>query len=388
MDVLKTFLGNQFEFSLDYLVPFVLVLSILVFVHEWGHYIVARWCKVKIETFSIGFGKELFGRTDKAGTRWKFSLVPLGGYVKMFGDVDPASFSHTDEIADGDATRPLTDEEKKTAFYCKPIPQRAAIVFAGPAVNFIFAIIVLTCLYIFHGQPYTPPVAAGILQDSAADEAGMEPDDRIVEINGKAIRSFQDIQRMVTVNLDAPMDIVVERGEDAERFDFHFAPRLIVQTDRFGFKHSTGRLGIQSLQEQTEIRKHGVVDAFTSALDETWSLTTGTLEAVGQMIRGLRSPDEIGGIIRIGALAGEFAQNGMVALITFMALLSVNLGLLNLFPIPLLDGGHLMFYAIEAAKGSPVAEQAQEFALRIGLAFLIGIMLFATWNDLVQLGVF
>jgi len=386
MDILSTFLGSQFEFTWDYIVPFVLVLSVLVFVHEWGHYIVARWCKVKIETFSIGFGKELFGRTDKAGTRWKFSLVPLGGYVKMFGDVDPASFSHPDEIADGEEMHPLTEAERKKAFYCKPISQRAAIVFAGPAVNFIFAIIVLTGLYTFHGQPYTPPVAAGILQDSAADAAGMEPDDRIVEINGKSINSFQDIQRMVTINLDAEMAIVVERGD--ERLSFNFAPKLIVQTDRFGFKHSTGRLGIRSLQEKTEIRKHGVVDGFSSAIKETYELTAGTLEAVGQMIRGLRSPDEIGGIIRIGAMAGEFAQSGTVALITFMALLSVNLGLLNLFPIPLLDGGHLMFYAIEAVKGSPVAEQAQEFALRIGLAFLIGIMLFATWNDLVQLGVF
>ena len=386
MEFLQQFMSAPFEFIWSYGLPFIIVLSVLVFVHEWGHYIVARMCGVKVETFSIGFGKELFGRYDKNGTRWKFSLIPLGGYVQMFGDSDPASAGR-----DG---KKLTKKEKEVAFYTQSIPKRAAIVFAGPAINFIFAIVLLAGLYTFYGQPYVPPVAATLLEGSPAELAGIQPDDKIVSINSNRIRTFQDIVHHVAVNLDQEMDIVVVRstGEFGQWVEdnpipLKITPERIALEDRFGFKHTKGRLGIASPKGESGTKDHSIISAFGAAVVETWNITAGTMRALGQMITGVRSTEELGGILRIGAYAGEFAQAGLISLISFAALLSVNLGLINLFPIPMLDGGHLAMYGIEAAKGSPMSERAQEYAFRVGFTAVVFFMLFATWNDLVQLRV-
>lgn len=437
---------------------FLLVLSILVFVHEWGHYIVARWCGVKVETFSIGFGKELFGWTDKKDTRWKVSLIPLGGYVKMFGDTDPASSGHTEGVEEGDKVRPFTKAEKEVAFYNKSVSKRAAIVFAGPAINFIFAILILFGLYSFYGQPVTPPMASAIIGGSAADKAGFQPHDKIISIGGQEIDRFEDIRRVVTVALDTPLKFVLER--DGKAIETTVTPEKKEVTDRFGFTHSRGLLGIigpgsglaiknittvsgrdlkgedivrkvllskmnrtveieldrgeetdqliirpfadlnrglrdseskdygaliisDSIEE--DIIKHGPVNGIKAAISETWILSASTLTALGQMFTGARSPTELGGIIRIGAIAGDMAQAGFLAIITFTALLSINLGLINLFPIPMLDGGHLVFYALEAIKGGPISEKFQEYAFRFGFVVLIGMMLFANLNDIVQL---
>lgn len=438
---------------------FILVLSILVFVHEWGHYIVARMCGVKVETFSIGFGKELFGLTDKKGTRWKFAMIPLGGYVKLFGDVDPASAGHTDNVEDGEETRPMTEAERKQAFFAKPVWKRAAVVFAGPAINYIFAIIILTGLFTFNGEPVTPPVAAAVIEGSAADENGFMTHDEIVSIDGKRIESFEDIRREMMIALDTEKHFVVKRGE--REIDIYASPEKITQTDRFGFQHSRGLLGLISPRNAIQVdtiqavdgRRYDDADAIRDALvskfgsdfeitipygeetqtlrirpsenaneglfaggdhmeanilfvalsqdnyfvqypigravieavNESWIVTVGTIEALGQMIMGTRSAAELGGIIRIGALAGDMAQQGIIALILFSALLSINLGLINLFPIPMLDGGHLVFYAFEAVLGKPVPEKFQEYAFRVGFVFLIGLMAFANLNDLVQL---
>lgn len=438
---------------------FILVLSILVFVHEWGHYIVARMCGVKVEVFSIGFGKELFGWDDSKGTRWKVSLIPLGGYVKMFGDTDPASSGHTEGVEEGGKVRPFTKAEKEVAFYTKPVWKRAAVVFAGPAINFIFAIILLAGMYSIHGQPVTPPAASAVIVDSAADKGGIQPHDKIVAINGQEIKRFEDIRRIVMVALDTPLEFTIDR--DGEEITLTATPEKQELTDRFGFSHSRGMLGIigpgQGLaiknivsvagravadedqarrallanmgreitielkrgEETTdklivlprgdlnedlrdaespdygalivadgdieEVLQVGFVGGITGAVDETINITKSTLYALGQMFTGTRSVTELGGIIRIGAIAGDMAQSGLLALITFTALLSINLGLINLFPIPMLDGGHLVFYAIEAIKGSPVTEKVQEYAFRVGFAILIGLMLFANINDIVQL---
>lgn len=392
MDLLQKLLSAPFEFLRDYGGPFVLVLSILVFVHEWGHYIVARMCGVKIDNFSIGFGPEIFGRTDKSGTRWKFSLIPLGGYVQMFGDIDPTSSQHVEGVQEGSGIRPFTEEEKKVAFYNKSVGQRAAIVVAGPAVNYIFALILLTGLFAFEGQPYTPPVAASIVEGSPAAAAGVQPDDKIVSINGEKIEKWQDMKKIIIVNLDQEMSVELSSylGDNKwsqETRTVKITPERKIETDRFGFKHSSGRIGVVSPKSAVDMKEHTITSAMGAALTETWSITTSTLQAMGQMIMGFRSADELGGILRIGAYAGEFAQAGIVSLITFAALLSINLGLVNLLPIPMLDGGHLAFYAMETMRGKPVGERVQEFALRLGLLFLGGIMLFATWNDLVQLKV-
>ncbi len=443
-----------------YGISFLIVLSVLVFIHEWGHYIVARMCGVRVETFSIGFGKELFGRTDRNGTRWKFSLIPLGGYVKMFGDTDPASAGHDDKTKGKDGkVRKLTAKERKVAFFTQPVWQRSLIVFAGPAINFLFAILVLSILYISYGKPETPPVVTAVEIGSAADTAGLQPHDTVLEINGRKMNRFGDIQRIVTISLDEQMEFLVQRGE--KTLTLTGTPKRKELTDRFGFKHERGFLGIlgpgngislesiKSLngralpddeqERRSAIQKRlgrefnitlagyeedsqfvisptrernseildvessfynalvlsntppeefismGPVTAVGQAVARTYEITTDSLRALGQIITGTRSATELGGIIRIGAIAGDMAQQGFIALITFAALLSINLGLINLFPIPLLDGGHLMFYGIEAVKGSPVSDQAQEYAFRFGLVFLVALMAFTNINDIFQL---
>lgn len=390
MDLLQKLLTTPYEFFVGYGGPFVLVLSVLVFVHEWGHYIIARLCGVKIETFSIGFGKELFGWTDKRGTRWKFSLIPLGGYVQMFGDVDPASTQKAEGVQENGAVRTFTAEERKVAFFNQSVGKRAAIVVAGPAINFIFAILILVGLYTAQGQPYTPAIAATVKEGMPAIEAGVMPDDKIVAVNEEPIVSFQDLVKVVSLNLDKEMVMQVLRadgqgGWKPEPVTIKVTPKLVVETDRFGFKHSVGRIGILGPPTAFEMREHTVLSATGAAFGTVWQISVDTLKAIGQMIMGYRSTEELGGILRIGAYAGEFAKQGVVSLITFAALLSVNLGLINLLPIPMLDGGHLAFYAMESVRGKPMGEKFQEYALRVGMVFLFGVMIFATWNDLVQL---
>ena len=437
---------------------FLLVLSILVFVHEWGHYFVARLCGVKVEVFSIGFGKEIFGWTDKKDTRWKISLIPLGGYVKMFGDTDPASAGHTDQVEEGGKARAFTAKEKEVAFYNKPVWQRALVVAAGPAINFLFAIILLFGLYGFYGQPVTPPAASAVIEGSAAQEAGFKPHDVVVAIDGQKIERFEDIRRTVMVALDTPLEFEVARGDKIVTLTA--TPQKEELTDRFGFQHSRGKLGIigpangividnivsvdgrstdgvdavrkalipklgktfeielsrgeetstlivnpekdlneglldeaspdfgvliVAQQREDQILKMGLWNSAKASVSETWNITASTLKAIGQIFTGTRSATELGGIIRIGAIAGDMAQAGFIALITFTALLSINLGLINLFPIPMLDGGHLVFYAVEAIKGKPVPDQVQEYAFRFGFVVLIALMLFANLNDVIQL---
>jgi regulator of sigma E protease len=393
MDLLQKLLTTPFEFLRDYGGPFIIVLSILVFIHEFGHYIIARLCGVRVLNFSIGFGKELWGRTDKHGTRWKFCLIPLGGYVQMFGDVDPASVRHTEGEKGADGTvRPFTDEEKKVAFFAQSVGKRAAIVLAGPAINYIFAIIVLALLYTFQGQAYVPSVVAKLIEGSPAEKAGIRVDDKIIAINGEPVTRFQEVKRFITLNLDRELEITFVRSIGDRQWSdksetVSLIPQVVQETDRFGFKHSTGRMGIVSPSSAFEVQEHSFGSAFVASLQETWRISVDTLYSIGQMVMGTRSAEELGGILRIGAYAGDFAQQGLIAFITFGALLSINLGLINLLPIPMLDGGHLMMYAFESLRGKPLSERIQEYALRVGVVFLLGIMLFATWNDLVQLNV-
>lgn len=441
---------------------FILVLSLLVFIHEWGHYIVARLCGVRVEVFSIGFGREVAGRDDSHGTRWKFSLIPLGGYVKLFGDVDPASAKSDDSVADSKTgkKRRMTKAEREVAFFNKPLWKRAAIVFAGPAINYIFAIIIMSFLFSLNGKPVTPPVGAAVIVGSSAEENGFEPHDEILSIDGRITRSFEDIRREMTIALDQERHFVIRRGD--QTLDIYARPHKEEITDHFGFTHSRGLLGLVNTQLAVDTKrvksieghsyeegqheailaefkkrmgtsfkitlhygdkdetlivhplasfnehidtpdhkyngilvmgnttennfiKYPPLQAVGKSLQETWNITTGTLEAMGQMITGVRPASELGGIIRIGAIAGDMAQQGIIALIMFTALLSINLGLINLFPVPLLDGGHLVFYAIEGVMGRPVPEKVQDFAFQAGMVFLIAIMAFANINDIIQL---
>jgi regulator of sigma E protease len=354
---------------------FLLVLTILVFVHELGHYLIARRSGVRIEVFSIGFGPELFGWHDRAGTRWKFSAIPLGGYVKMFGDSDPSSSLGVARLGE------MTEAERQVSFHHKRLGQRAAIVGGGPLANFAFAIVILALLFSTYGQPFTPADVGQVQASSAADKGGIKVGDTIVSIDGGTISRFEDVQQIVRLNPGEPMSLVVRR--DGQLVTLHVTPARTEMTDRFGNRHEIGLLGIG--RSGVEYVKRNPIAAVGQAFSETWNLSVSTLQAMWQIVIGTRASDELGGPLRIAQMSGEVAEGGVVPLLWFMAVLSINLGLINLFPVPVLDGGHLLFYAAEAIRGKPLGQRAQEYGFRIGLALVLTLMVFATWNDLVHL---
>ncbi len=358
---------------------FVALITPLVFVHEMGHFLVARWCGVKVEVFSIGFGNEIFGFTDRRGTRWKIGWLPLGGYVRLFGQT-------TDELEDRARSFPddLSPEERALSFAAKSVGRRAAIVAAGPAANYLFALLILAALFSFHGQAHRAPVIDGIAEKSAAEAAGFQPGDRILAIDGVPIRSFEEIGLAVQMALDRPLRIELDRA--GTHLEIVAVPRLVVEKDLLGRDQKIAQLGIVS-RTPGEVVRLGPAEALIAAGDRVWAVSAAILTGIGQMITGHRSSEELGGTLRIAAISGEMARSGWLDLIGLAALLSINLGLINLFPVPLLDGGHLVFYGIEALRGRPVSPRTQEWGLRIGLAMVLALMLFATWNDLVYLNV-
>jgi regulator of sigma E protease len=359
-----------------YVGVFLVVLTVLVFVHELGHYLIARRNGVKIEVFSIGFGPELFGRWDRAGTRWKFSMIPLGGYVKMFGDSDATSGLPNAAAAE------FTPAERAVSFHYKSLGQRAAIVAGGPLANFAFAIVMLALLFMTYGQPFTPAQVGTVLPGSAAEAGGVKPGDEIVSLDDKDVSRFEDVQQTIRLNPGVPMAMVVRR--DGTLTTLHVTPTLVEEKDRLG-THQIGKLGIGG--GAPRYVRRDPASAVVRAFGEIWNLSTTTLQAMWQMVIGTRGTDEIGGPLRIAQLSGEVAQGGIVPLLWFMAVLSVNLGLINLFPVPVLDGGHLLFYAAEAVRGRPLGQRAQDYGFRVGLALVLTLMVFATWNDLVHTGI-
>ncbi len=357
----------------DYALPFLVILTVLVFVHEWGHYYVARRAGVKVEVFSIGFGPELFGWTAASGTRWKVCAIPLGGYVKMFGDADPASAGAADDSG-------FTEEERAQSFHHEGLGARSAIVAAGPIANFLLAIVILSGLYMVEGRPFAPAVIDEVIEGSAAERAGLRVADRIAEADGSKIAEFSDLSRIVFARPGVPIVLDIER--DGQRLEITVTPDTVTETDRFGNEVTFGRLGIQSNQMVMETLDP--VSAVLRATVETGSIVNQTLDAVGEMIIGVRGTDELGGPLRIAEMSGTVAQSGLVMTLWFTAVLSINLGLINLFPVPVLDGGHLMFYALEAVRGRPLGERAQEWASIAGLSLVVMLMLFVTWNDLMR----
>jgi regulator of sigma E protease len=355
---------------------FVVVLTVLVFVHEWGHYWVARKCGVRVDVFSIGFGPEIFGWTDSVGTRWKVSWVPLGGYVKFFGDANAASA--------GTMTAGISPEERSKAFAFKPVGQRAAVVAAGPIANFLFAIIILAGFFTFVGQPYTPPEVGEVVPGSAAEAAGFQPGDRVVSINGSKIDRFLDMQQLVGMNPGARLEVVVER--QGQRVNLVAVPERVEATDPLGNPQVIGRLGISRASEGF-VRRDPLSAVWYATL-ETGNILDLTFKYLGQIVTGKRSGDELGGPLRIAKYSSQTAKEGVSSLIWFMAMLSINLGFVNLIPVPMLDGGHLMYYAWEAVTGKPLSARAQEYGFRIGLALVLSLMLFVTWNDIHYLNIF
>lgn len=356
---------------------FVFILSVVVFIHELGHYLAAKRAGVRVEVFSLGFGPELWGWNDRSGTRWRVSLLPLGGYVKMFGETMPREL--TGNGAEGEtAPKPLTREEKAVAFVHKTLPQRAGIVAAGPAANFVLAWIVLAALFIVVGRPFTPPEIGSITPDSAAAAAGLQPGDVFVRVGGESVKRFEDVRRIVSTSPERPMPIVVRR--DGTEMTVTATPRRSVITDNFGNRQEVGLLGVSRAGQAFETLSLGA--ALGAAAEDTYQVTIGTLQAVGQIVTGSRPADELGGPIRIAQMSGQAAQSGLANVFWFLAVLSINLGLINLFPVPLLDGGHLLFYGFEALRGRPLSDRVVEYGFRVGLGLVVTLFIFVTYQDL------
>jgi len=364
-----------------YVIPFLFVLTIVVFFHELGHFAVARWAGVTVETFSIGFGREIFGWIDAKGTRWKVSWIPLGGYVKFLGDDNAASMPSR---RDGTSEKDLAPGN----FHNKNVWQRMAVVAAGPVANFILAIVIFASLFVVLGETVAEPMVDEVRAESAAERAGFQAGDRVLEIDGTYIDSFGDMQRLVMSSAGQSLNIVVER--DGAALTLSATPETQEITDRFGNVHQIGLLGIGRNADSQAVRhvRYDPLTALGMGVGETWFIISQTFSYLGSMIAGQADTTQLGGPLRIAQVSGQVATIGFSALIHLAAVLSVSIGLINLFPVPMLDGGHLLFYSYEAARGKPLGEEVQEYGFRIGLALVMMLMIFATWNDLVHLRVF
>jgi regulator of sigma E protease len=357
------------------ILSFLLVIGPLVFVHELGHYFVGRWFGVKADTFSIGFGREVAGWTDRRGTRWKLAWLPLGGYVKFAGDMNPASQASPEWLA-------LPPEERARTFQAKSVWKRFLIVLAGPATNFLLAILVYAIFLTVYGESRTPNLVTSIAPQSAAQRAGLKPGDRILALNGSATANFEDIYTYVRIRPSQKLDIAVDRG--GSNLLLHTVTDPVQEKDQFGNSGTVGRLGISSPEP---VRENVPV---YRALGASTKLVAGTVENIavtlGQLFTGQRSVKELGGPLKIAQVSGQQASLGWTDFILFLTAVSINLGFINLLPIPMLDGGHLLFYAIEAIIRRPLKPQAQEWAFRTGLAALLALMIFVTLNDLASFG--
>jgi regulator of sigma E protease len=353
--------------SVRTVLAFVVVLGVLVFIHELGHYLAARWRGVHVERFAVGFGTPIASWTDRIGTEWRIGWIPLGGYVKLHGQETPSDAPEEVRAA----WRP------GETFHDKPVGDRAIVVAAGPIANFLLAALLFGALYMTVGQPQSTTAVGTVVEGSAAARAGLMPGDRILELDGQPVMRFDQVQRHIQPRAGQPVQVTIER-EGARR-------TLPVTPDsRQVGERAVGVLGIGAGAAQFE--RLDPFSALWAGAVQTVDVSWQTLAAVGQMITGARGTEELGGPLGIGRIAGEAAKLGVASLVSFMAILSVNLALINLFPIPVLDGGHLMFYAAEAVRGRPLPAKAQEYGFRAGFALLITLFVFATWNDLANLG--
>jgi regulator of sigma E protease len=356
------------------LLAFIAALGPLIFIHEFGHYIVGRWFGVGAETFSIGFGREVAGWSDKRGTRWKVGWIPLGGYVRFTGDMDPASM--------GKNLDQLAPDVRARSFHAKPVWQRFLIVLAGPAANFLVAIAIFAAFFMTLGSPRTPSVAAEVMPQSAAARAGVLPGDRILAMNDRSIEHFMDMANYTRLRPGEPVVLEVERA--GERRQLRTVLDTAVETDRFGQEYRVGRLGI--LNPNPVFERLGPFAAVGAGVTATIQTTRSMIEGLVQIITGRRPASELHGAMKMAQIAGQFASVGFYEFVQLVALFSINLGFINLLPVPMLDGGYLALYAVEAVRRRPLGERAQEWVFRGGLAALLTLFLFTTLNDLRSFG--
>ncbi len=351
---------------------FIFVLGVIVFIHEYGHYIVAKLCKVRIDVFSIGFGKELWGWNDKSGTRWKVSALPLGGYVKMFGDASAASNPDSSLLAG------MSEEDKKGAFHFKPLYQKMLIVAAGPFANFLLTIIVFTYFIMSNGLSSIDPVVGKIVPDSPAAEAGLQVGDRIIMMDKNKVSSFNDISYLVSTNLGTLIVLKIKRGD--EIMDINLTPKIFEDEDGLGNKITRPMIGIKSGDITYE--NVGFFRAIGESVRRTYMICEASLKVIGQMITGKRDTKDLKGPVGIAQLSGQAAEKGFSTVLWLIAVISANLGLMNLLPVPALDGGHLLYYSVEAIRGRPLTQKMQEYGFRFGFGLIVMFMAFTLLNDL------
>jgi len=375
------FLVDGFGFIasfLGYFVPFLLVLAPIVFIHEMGHFLVGRWCGVKVETFSLGFGPRLFGFMDRKGTQWVLSAIPLGGFVKFKGDSDAAS------SPDHEAMAAMTAADRAESFPHKSIAQRSAIVAAGPIANFLLAFVIFTSIFAIYGQTEIKPVVHRVVADSAAEQAGFQPGDSIDAINNQPIESFSQITRHVSVNEGEPLHFSITRN--GQNLELVGTPRIVIEKTILGTnRHAIMGFSSSPLPEHQFVKQFTVLAASKEAVGEIAMVIERTGAYIGGLVKGQEKADQLSGPLRIAYISGKVAESGIKPLLILAAILSVSIGLLNLLPVPMLDGGHLVFYAYEGLLRRPMNELVQSWSLRIGFGMLVGLMLFSTWNDLVHL---
>lgn len=374
-EALAFFLGGE-SLLVGTIIPFLFVLTVVVFVHEMGHYLVARWCGIGSQAFSIGFGPELIGFTDKHGTRWKISAIPLGGYVKFIGDESATSSPVDVNNAD------LSADEQRRAFHTQPVWKRAATVFAGPAFNIILTVVIFSVFFALYGRQISDPLIAGVQPGTPAAEAGFEAGDRFVSVDGEKITTFSDVQRIVSGRAGDKLNFTVER--DGKMVDLQAVPATVERTDPLGNKIKLGAIGVETTEAVGNFRRieYGPLESVAQAVMETGYIIGRTGEFFQRFAVGREDKCQLGGPVKIANMAGKAASQGFDWLIQLMAMLSVGIGLLNLFPLPPLDGGHLVFYAVEAIKGSPVSAAAQDIFYRAGFLLVMGFMGFVLFNDL------
>ena len=368
---------------LNYLLPFIVLILIVVFIHEYGHYYFAKKYGVGVTDFSIGFGKEIFGFNDKSGTRWKFCAIPLGGYVKFFGDRNVFSQAEQEELL-----KEYNEEDRKKLFVVKPLYQRSLIVAAGPFANFLLAIVIFAFIYMFAGKDFTPAQIQEVQPESPAYVAGIKSGDVIQSINEREVKSIMEVSTFINASSSETIDIEVLRN--GNELTLQVKPKFIEGKDSLGNQINKKIIGIKvaPLNEEINRQRLGPATALYYAVKETWFVIEASWEFVISMFKGTGDTSQLGGPIKIAKITGQVAKFGVVAFLSIMAYISISLGFINLFPIPMLDGGHLMFYAFEKILGRPLTQKTQEGFFRIGLFLLLSLMFFTTFNDLKDLGLF
>jgi regulator of sigma E protease len=368
---------------LSYILPFIALIVVVVFIHEYGHYYFAKRYGVGVTDFSIGFGKEMFGWNDKSGTRWKVCVIPLGGYVKFFGDRNVYSQADNDKII-----KEYSKEDQDKLFVLKPLYQRALIVFGGPLANFLLAILIFFSVYTFFGKDFTPAVINEVQKDSPAMVAGLKDNDIVVSIDGNEVTSIMDVSKYIMMSTDEFINFTVNRFD--QDLTFRVKPNIVEGEDNLGNKISKRMVGIKLGVYNNEVNhvKLGPTKALFYAVNEVYYVSTSSLKYIGSMLTGNGDTSQLGGPIRIAKISGQVAEFGILPFISLMAYISISLGLINLFPIPMLDGGHLMFYGIEKVLGRPLSQKTQEGFFRIGMFLLLSLMFFTTFNDLKDVGLF